>query len=249
MKKIITIASREFSSFFTSPVAYIITATIPLILGILFYVNIRLSITYTGYYPLTYTPDARLIVGALVTILLFTTPAITMRSVSEETRTGTIELLLTAPVRESELIIGKWLASFMFLLVPLGLTLIYPLILNFLVDPGIDWGLVWGGYLGLVLMIAAFTSLGVAVSTFFDNQIAVFFFTQLVFLLLWLIGSQAEVISGVGGDLISYLGLRQHFYGSFFNGIFDLKDAVYYCSLTFFGLLIGISSLETRRWR
>src|SRR3970282_558294 len=169
MSNIWTIASREYKLYFSTPAAYMIAFMILLVLGVIFYANISAAAFQQT------APGVEVIIGPFITLLLFGIPAITMRLIAEEQRMGTIELMLTAPLREYELIIGKWLGGFLFMLTLIAVTWVYPIILNFLVDPGIDQGPLLTGYLGLVLISASLVAIGVAVSSFFSNQIAAFF--------------------------------------------------------------------------
>jgi ABC-2 type transport system permease protein len=176
-------------------------------------------------------------------------PALTMRLISDETRMGTMELLLTAPVRDAELIIGKWLGGFLFLLSIIAITLVYPIILNNLVSPGIDLRVMLSAYLGVILVSSAFLGIGVGVSAAFSNQIAAFFVTLITFVFLWwLVGFPASVVPA-GGGVFQYLDMKSHFYNTLNVGVVQLGDLVYYSSITALGLFIGTTAIEIRRWR
>jgi ABC-2 type transport system permease protein len=243
MRNVWTIASREYKLYFSSPAAYMVAFMILLILGIIFYANIAGSMIQQ------FPPSIQGVLGPLTTILLFVTPAITMRLLAEEQRLGTMELLLTAPVRDWELVVGKWLGGFLFLLTILAVTWLYPIVMNQMVDPGIDQGPLITGYLGMVLICAALVAIGVAVSSLFSNQIAVFFATLGIYLVLWLIGVPTQAMGAGGGELLSYLDITEHFYNTFYQGIIDLSDVIYFLSLTALALFLGTVSVETRRWR
>lgn len=243
MRNVWTIASREYKLYFSSPAAYMVAFMMLLILGIIFYANIAGSMIQQ------FPPSIQGVLGPLMTILLFATPAITMRLLAEEQRLGTMELLLTAPVRDWELVVGKWLGGFLFLLSILAITWLYPIVMNQMVNPGIDQGPLITGYLGIVLICAALVAIGVAVSSLFANQIAVFFATLGIFLVLWLIGIPTQVMGAGGGELLRYLDLTEHFYNTFYQGIIDLSDVIYFLSLTALALFLGSVSVETRRWR
>ena len=135
MRNVWTIARREYKLYFVSPIAYIVALIIFLTVGILFLLNIISASNYRVY---GYAPDATIVTGPLATLFMLTAPAITMRLLSEEQRSGTSELLLTAPVQDWELVIGKWLGSFLFVATIILATLIFPLVLSNLVEPGID---------------------------------------------------------------------------------------------------------------
>jgi ABC-2 type transport system permease protein len=246
MRNIWTIASREFKHYFISPIAYAVFFMILIILGVIFYANFLAAIS--GAYS-QYAPGIQIIVGPLVTILLFTTPAITMRSIADERRSGTLELLLTAPVRDWELIVGKWLGALLFVLSIILVTWIYPIILNQLIQPGIDQGLLVTNYLGLILLVSSYLAIGIATSSLFSNSIASFFATLGILLLFWMIGYPSQAMGATGGQFLSYLDLSNHFYNSFYQGVIELKDVIYYVSVTGLALFLGKISIEVRRWR
>jgi len=243
MRNIWTLASREFKQYFISPAAYLVAAMLLVVLGIIFYTNVLGAIF--NQFP----PNTQVVLGPLVTLLLFTTPAITMRLLAEEQRQGTMELLLTAPVRDYELVVGKWLGGFLFMLSILAMTWLYPIFLNQIVDPGIDQGLMMSGYLGIALFTAALVAIGVAVSSLFSNQIAVFFTTLGVYLALWLVSLPTQAMGAAGGGLLRYLNLFDHFYTTFYQGAIDLSAVIYYLSVTALALFLGTMSIEIRRWR
>ena len=243
MRNILTIAYKELKGIFISPIAYAVALAIFLVMGILFYANV-LGAAYQQV-----APAVQIVVGPLATLLLFTVPAVTMRAVAEEQRTGTLELLLTAPVRDWEVIVGKWLGAVTFIFFVLLATWVYPIILNNIVDPGIDQGVLVSGYIGLFLMVAAFLAIGIAVSSLFSNQIAAFFTTIGILLVLWMISYPAQAMGSLGGEFLRYLDMSEHFYPTFYRGIIELKDIVYYLSTIALALFLGSVSVETRRWR
>ena len=243
MRNIWTSAKREYKLYFATPIAYIVAFFLLIILGFLFYVNLTAAALQQ------YAPGVEIILGPMVTLLIFGTPAITMRLLAEEQRMGTIELLLTAPVRDFELVVGKWLGGFLFLVSLVAVTWIFPIVLNWMSDPGIDQGPLMTGYLGIVLICAALIAIGVAVSAFFSNQISAFFVTLGVVLLLWLIGMPARATGAIGGSLLAYLDFSEHFYQTLYQGVIDLADVVYYLSVTALALFIGTIAIEFRRWR
>jgi ABC-2 type transport system permease protein len=247
MRNIWTIARREYNHYFNSAIAYMVAFMILFVLGVIFTLVIRNSID-SALQSFGTAPDVTPITGNIAFLLIFTVPALTMRLVSDETRMGTMELLLTAPVRDWELIVGKWLGAFLFLCTVITITLVFPIILNSLVTPGLDQRQVLIAYLGVILVAAAFLGIGVGISALFSNQIAAFFLTLGVLILLWwLIGFPADMLP-VGGSVFHYLDMKSHFYDSLNVGIVNLGDIVYYLSLTVLGLFIGTTAIETRRW-
>jgi len=247
MRNIWTIARREYEHYFNTAIGYAVAFMILLVLGIIFTLIIRSSID-SALQSFGSTPDVTPLTGNIAFLLVFTVPALTMRLVSDETRMGTMELLLTAPIRDWELIVGKWLGAFLFLLTVFAITLVFPIILNSLITPGLDQRQVLTAYLGVILVAAAFLGIGVGISAVFSNQIAAFFVTLGVLIVLWwLIGFPADIFP-VGGDVFRYLDMKTHFYDSLNVGIINLSDIVYYLSLTVLGLFVGTTAVEMRRW-
>ena len=246
MKNIWTIAKREYDHYFITPIAYIISFVILLVLGFLFWLIIQDGIrnALSGYPSV---PDLTFLSQWFVILLMFGCPALTMRLLAEETKTGTIELLLTAPVREFELVIGKWLGSFLFIFTILVATLIYPVLLNRLVTPGIDWQLILSSYLGMMLAAASFLALGVGISALFSNQIAAYFIAFLICIGLYIfIGIPSQFLT-TGGEFFNYLSMGTHFNDSFNNGSIQLSDIIYFVSLISLGIFTGMVAIETKR--
>ncbi len=249
MRNIWTIAKREYDHYFISPIAYVVAFLILLTIGVIFAVNIYFY-TQNALQAFGQAPDVTAITGAFGFMLVISVPAITMRLLADEARTGTLELLLTAPLRDFELVIGKWLGGFLFMVTILAVTVIYPIILNNLVSPGIDQKLVVSAYLGVILLMASFLALGVGISAIFTNQVAAFFMTLSTFVFLWwLIGFPAQVLQGPASQVFNYLSLQTHFYDAFSAGTIYLTDVIYFLSLIALGLFTGTIAVEVRRWR
>lgn len=249
MRIIWTIAKREYDHYFISPIAYVVAFMILLTVGIIFAINIYFFIQ-NAFQSYGQTPDLSPITGAFAFLLVLSVPALTMRLLSDEARMGTLELLLTAPVRDFELVAGKWLGAFLFILTIVLVTLIFPIILNSLVEPGIDQQLMLSSYLGVILVAASFLALGVGISALFTNQVAAFFVTLSVFVLLWwLIGFPADVLQGSASEVLRYLDMKTHFYQALNMGSIKLADLVYFLSLIALGLFVGTTAVESRRWR
>jgi len=248
MRNIWIIAKREYDHYFISPIAYVVAFLILLTTGIIFAISIYYFIQ-NALQSFGQVPDISSITGAFGFLLVLSIPAITMRSLADEARMGTLELLLTAPVRDYELVVGKWLGGFLFLLTIVAVTLIYPIILNGLVSPGIDQQLVMSSYLGVILVAASFLALGVGISAIFTNQVAAFFVTLSTFVFFWwLIGFPGQVLQGTASQVFQYLDMKTHFYNAFNQGSIYLTDIVYFVSLIALGLFIGTTAIETRRW-
>ena len=253
MKTIWTIAKREYNQYFNSPIAYVVMFMIMLVLGIIFVIYFRgameQAMQMQAFGAPTTAPDNSPITGNLAFLLVFSIPALTMRLVSDETRMGTMELLLTAPVRDWELIVGKWLGAFLFILTLMALTLVFPLMLTFQIDNGLDPKQLIASYLGIMFVAAAFLGMGVGISSLFSNQIAAFFLTMAAFIFMWwMIGFPAGLLQGQT-NIFKYLDMQSHFYETFNVGKIMLADIVYYLSLTVLGLFVGTAAVEMRRWR
>ena len=249
MRNIWTIAKREYDQYFVSPVAYVVAFAILLTTGVLFGINF-LFFTQNAFQNMGAVPDFAPISGTFTFLLVLSAPALTMRLISDEARMGTLELLLTAPVRDHELVIGKWLGAMLYILSLLAVTLVYPIVTSRFVSPGIDWNVILTSYLGMILLAGVFLALGTAVSAMFTNQITAFFVSLALFITLWwLVGFPAGVVTGDSARLFEFLDMKTHFYGALDSGIINLSDLVYYISLIALGLFTGTAAVETRRWR
>lgn len=254
MTNIWVIARRELNSYFSSPIAYIVMAMFAVIFGYFFYAATALFVDYSarsmmqpGAPPMNMNDFIiRPLLSNVSVIILFLMPMITMRLFAEEKRSGTIELLLTSPLRDIEIILGKWLAA---LMLYLCLLLISSLNLLFLFRYGQpDWRALLVGYLGLILLGAAFLGLGSFLSTLTKNQIVAASLTFGVFLMLWVLDWVSSFSQGTGGKIASYLSITTHF-EQFSKGVLDLKDVVYYLSVIFLGVFLTARSMESLRWR
>lgn len=251
MRNIWTIASREYRRFFTSPIAYVVALVTLLTLGIIFGLTILVysqNVASGGFGAPPTAPDMTAVTGTFTFLMVLSIPALTMRLISDENRMGTMELLLTAPVRDWELVVGKWLAGFLYMLTLIAVTVIYAFVLNALITPGLDQKQLMAQYLGLILVAGAFLALGVGMSAMFTNQIAAFFATLGLFIVLWwLIGFPAQYVPA-GGALFTYLDMQGHFNNTMNTGVIALSDIAYYLSLIALGLFTGTTAVEARRW-
>ncbi|MFN8521898.1 MAG: ABC transporter permease [Chloroflexota bacterium] len=236
MNGTLAIAERELKSYFVSPVAYVITAAYLVITGVLF----SIILIQTSEASLRY------LFGNISVVWLFVTPMITMRLIAEEIRSGTIELLLTNPVREIELVLGKFLGALGFTLVMLSGTLLYPAALYLLGSP--DHGPMIAGYVGVILQASAFIAIGLFASSLTQNQIVAAVLTFAFLLVMWLSDSVANSLSGRVADVVRYLSITSHFQ-DFSRGIVDTTHIVYFASLVVGALSLSFLSLQSRRWR
>ena len=234
MRNTLAIAERELKSYFVSPVAYVVTALFLLIAGYLFSV-ILLN---------TNEATLRYLISNLSVIWLFITPALTMRLLAEEARTGTIELLLTNPVRDVEVVLGKYLGALAFLLVMLAFTLYYPALLFIFGNP--DRGPMIAGYIGVVLQAAAFLAVGLLASSLTQNQIVAAVLTFAILLIMWLSEAVANFVGKPASDVMRYLSVTSHFQ-DFSRGVIDSSHVIYFLSVVAAALFLTFFSLQTRR--
>jgi ABC-2 type transport system permease protein len=252
VRNIIAIAHKELRSYFSSPIAYIIIGFFALPFGVFFYLYlsafVRQSLQmaqYGGSMNINQQVIRYVLQNASV-IILFVMPMITMRTYAEEKRSGTIELLLTSPVTDLQIIIGKFLGALGLYVAMLLVTMLYVGILFVYGNP--EWRPLIAAYLGLLLMGGAFLSLGLLISSTTNNQIVAGIVSFVVFLLLWIIGWFAESAGPTVGDITRYLSITEHF-DDFSKGIIDTKHVIYYLSLITFGLFLTSKSVDSERWR
>jgi ABC-2 type transport system permease protein len=249
MRNVWTIAKREYRLYLATPIAYIMAGVILFVLGVLF----AIMLTFAMQPMAQFVPSVDLFIGWLYfPLLFFTLPAITMRLLSDELRQGTIELLMTAPVRDWEVVVGKWLGAMLFVISVLALTWIYPFLLNQIVTPGIDQGVLMSGYLGLVLVASASVAVGVAISSLFNNLVATFISTLGAYFVIWFLlgfSFSSQMSVSTFGEVMRYLDFASHFQDTMARGAIDLADIIYFASMTVLALVVGSISLETRRWR
>ncbi len=236
MRNTLAIARREIQAYFVSPIAYVVAAAFLAIMGYFF----AAVLYYTREATMRYT------FGNMTTVLLFVAPVLTMRLLAEEQRMGTIELLLTSPVKDWEVVLGKFLGSLTLYAAMLGISLYFPLILTVLGNP--DLGPILGGYVGLLFLGAALLSLGVLTSSLTQNQIVAAVLGVVLVVLLWLIGAVGDITGPPLSGVFDYLALSTHFF-DFVKGVIDTKDILYYLSVTVAALFLATRVLETRRWR
>lgn len=252
MRNIAAIANKELRSYFSSPMAYIVIGFFLLPFGVFFFLYLQsfveqgLRMAQMGGAMNVNQQVVRYVLQNASVIVLFIMPMITMRTYSEEKRSGTIELLLTSPVSDLEIILGKFFGALGLYVAMLAVTLLYMAILFVYGNP--EWRPLVAGYLGLLLMGAAFVSIGLLISSTTNNQIVAGVVTFVVFLLLWIIGWFADTAGPTIGPITQYLSITEHF-DDFSKGIIDTKHVIYYLSLITFGLFLTAKSVDTERWR
>ncbi len=238
MKNTGTIFRKEFRSYFSSPVAYIVIITF---LGVTNWLFFR---TFFIMNQATMRP----FFSVLPWVFLFLAPAVTMRCWAEEKKLGTMEILMTLPVRDWEITLGKFLACFVFLVITIALTFPLPLSVLFLGNP--DTGPIWGGYIGAFLLGGAYLSIGMFASSLTENQIIAFIVAIIICFGLLIVGENFVLLSLPSSvvPLLSFLGLGSHF-ESIGKGVIDSRDITYYLSVIGFFLFLNQMSIESRKWK
>jgi ABC-2 type transport system permease protein len=246
---------KEMRLYFGSPVAYVVFAFFLLISGwffsqiFLFYSDMSMRSFMQPQFGqnLSITENVmRPLFSNMSVVLLFFIPMITMRLFAEEKRAGTMELLLTYPVRDGEVLAGKFLSALGLYAVLLVLTLLYPALVAYFTR--VEWGPILTGYLGLLLVGATFLAVGLLISSLTENQIVAGFVTFGVLLAFWVIGWGADFAGGNMRTILQYLSITEHM-DAFSRGLIDTKDLVYYGTAIALALFMTLRSLESKRWR
>jgi ABC-2 type transport system permease protein len=254
MRNVFIICGKELRSYFVSPIAYLLLTMFAVIMGFFFW-NALGYFVYMGIesqmrgemFPMNVNEQViRPLLSNMSVIGLFLIPMITMRLFAEEKRTGTIELLATSPVRDTEVILGKWLAAVVLYGCIMLLTALNFIFLFKYGNP--DWKPLAIGYLGLLLQAAALLAIGTFISTLTKNQIVAGAATFGVCLLLWVLEWVSGYETAAWAQVLSYMSVITHF-ESFAKGVINTKDAVFYVTLTFLGLFFTARSMESLRWR
>jgi ABC-2 type transport system permease protein len=260
MKGIIAVYRREMGSYFVSPIAYIVIGLFLLVCGWLFYqllsAVMEASITsqmramqFGGAQPMDVPGIViRNFLSDIGFVILLLLPMLTMGIYAEERKRGTMELLMTSPLTEFQIVFGKFLAGFTLYGVMLAPTLIYQLIMAAYAEPGIPWSVLWSGYLGLLLLGSVLVALGAFISSLTESQIIAGVATFAVFLLLWVLDFGARDAGTTWGDILQYLSILRH-YDDFSRGIIDTANIVFYLSLAAVGIFLTQRSLDSMRWR
>jgi len=254
MSNILAIAHKEIRAYFASPIAYIVIGIFALLFGY-FYVAILNWFVQQGMQasmgmgqgPMSVNQQfiRPLLLNATV-VLLFVLPMITMRTYAEEKRSGTMELLLTSPLTDLQIILGKFFGALTLYASMLGVTLIYIAVLFAFGNP--EWKPIATAYLGLLLFGGCFISVGMLISSFTRNQIVAGMLTFCVFLLLWVIDWIGSFAGPTAEQVVNYLSITQHF-DDFAKGVIDTKHLIYYVSFITFGLFLTAKSVDSERWR
>jgi len=254
VRNVILICKKELKSYFASPIAYCVMALFALIFGFGFYTATRDFVKFSfqaqmmgQMQPMNVNEQIiRPLLGFASTVALFLIPMIAMRLFAEEKRSGTIELLLTSPVTDLQIILGKWIGSLLLYLCVLFMSIVNVAMLFMWGKPDLKPVLV--AYLGLILQGACLLAIGTFISTTTRNQIVAGGVTFFVCLLLWLLSWFTAFDSGGFSQVINYLSIVTHF-ENFAKGLLSIKDVVFYISMIFFSLFITARAMESLRWR
>jgi ABC-2 type transport system permease protein len=253
MQNVLAIWQREMKAYFVSPIAYVVLTLWLLVSGLYFYVILSNVIrsTMNQFGPGSQPVDVpgfvtRAFFGFMSVVLLFMIPMLTMGLFAEEKKRGTIELLLTTPVGNLQVMLGKFLASTTFLLIMFAGTGITISVLFKYGQP--DWRPILGAYLGLLLYGEALLAAGLFISTLTENQIVSGVITFGLSLVLLAIESFSSDTAGVAKDVLSYLSVIGHL-DDFIKGVIDTTHVIFYLSFAFVGLFLTYRSLESMRWR
>jgi ABC-2 type transport system permease protein len=261
MRNAIAIARKELNIYFATPIAYVMF-TLFVVIGSFFFLALLSQYELTSLQYMRFNnPELmnrlnfqdmifRGLFGNLGVILIFIVPFLTMRLVAEEKRTKTIELLYTTPISPLEIVFGKYLSALAILACALGLTLLYPALLQVLAkdSAGVEWRSVALGYLGLFLIGAAYMAIGLFVSALTESQVVAALITFVVLLLVWLGGAlSAGKLEGSAREVVLYLTAVTHL-DSFSRGVLEPKDILYFLSIIVLGLFATHRAVEAHRW-
>jgi ABC-2 type transport system permease protein len=257
VRNVLTIAGRELRSYFASPVAYVLIAAYLALAGYFFYALLTAFNQTLQIYSMMRNPQMlerfnlnQMVVAPLLhnlsVLLIFIVPAITMRMFPEERRSGTYELLLTSPIRVSEIVLGKFLGGLVLVLLMVALSGLFGALLLAYGNPEVPMML--AGYLGLALMALVFLAVGTLLSSFTDNVVIAYVGTLFTLLVLYTIGWLGQTVEGAAGGIVRYASITEHF-EEMTKGIIDTRDLVYFVTLIVIGLFLTQRSVESVRWR
>jgi len=234
----LAVARREFKTFFQSPIAYIVIGVFLLVAGWLYF-----STLFLGG-----TASLRSFFSIAPVLFVVFAPAVTMRLLAEERKSGTLELLLSMPIKDWEVVVGKFAAALAVVAAGLLWTLPYPLSVSTLTARGVsfDWGPVLGGYVGLLLLASSLLALGMWASALSRNQIIGFIIGLLLCFSFYFVGKFAFVLPSSLGEILQFLSVDYHF-ENIARGVFDSRDVLFYLSLTAVGLMLTTRSLAAAR--
>jgi ABC-2 type transport system permease protein len=266
MRNVFAIAKKELNIYFTTPIAYVIFAVMSIIASFFFIAAVKkfMEVSMVAMQMPQYADPSRLnltdfviapVVFNMGICFAFATPFLSMRLVAEEKRQKTFELLMTAPIRPLEIVLGKYLGGLVIMGVTVLLLMVLPLVLQFFAASsgtggtgGIEWQTTLSGYLGLFLWAGAALAIGMFISALTDSQMVAAAISILLLLILWLVSWLAPGADNASvREVISYLSASQHLV-TFVQGVFDLKDLAYYLSWIVLGVFLTHRAVEAERW-
>jgi len=251
MSNILALAQKELRAYFVSPMAYALFGFFALLFGWFYVASMNVMLQFSmGQFggPQVVNINEfmiRPLFGNTAVILLFMLPMLTMRSFAEEKRSGTIELLLTSPLTDFQIILGKFLGAMALYTLMLSLTLVHIGVLFWYGEP--EWAPVLSGYLGLLLMGGSFISIGLAISSMTKNQIVAGVSTFAVLLLFWIINWMGDASGTMTQSVLAYLSILEHL-DDFSKGVIDTTHVTYYVSFITLGLFLTAKSMDMARW-
>ncbi len=257
MRGVIAITKKELRSFFLSPVAYVVIGIFLFIMGVIFakfvqiYQQYNMAQRFGQAQGITLDKLALYLYQNMAFVLCFITPAITMKLFAEEKRHNTLELLFTVPIRGYELVLGKFCAAFSLMLVMVLISFIYVFFMILWGNP--DMAIIGTTYLGLILSMACYLSIGLLISSMTSSSALAFVWTFVVLIMLWLLQSIGQGITAKWGfiewgPLLTYLSPLEHF-SSFGQGLIHIKDVIYFLTFIIFGFFLTQKVVESNRWR
>lgn len=265
MRNALAIAKKELNVYFTTPIAYAMFTVMTFIASYFFiafvqeFINASMMAMQMPQYMdanrlnLTDAVVAPLIFNCGI-ILVFVVPFLSMRLIAEEKRQKTFELLMTAPLRPYEIVLGKYLGGMAIMAVTIVIAMVYPLVLQIFAGSsgtggsgGIEWQTTFAGYFGLFLWSAAAMAIGLFISSMTESQVVAAIITFVTLLLLWIVSWMAGRADGAMKDVLTFMSASQHLI-SFVRGVFDLKDALYFLSWIAMGLFLTHRAVEAQRW-
>jgi ABC-2 type transport system permease protein len=235
MRRTLTIAKREFVGYFNGPAAYIVICLFMVLMGLFFW----------NPFFLINRVSVRSMFDLMSVLLLPTAPAMTMGLLAEEKRTGTIELLLTMPLKDTEVVLGKFLGALGLLCVLLLLTLPYPISASTL--GSLDWGPVITSYFAVLLEGSAMLAIGLLASSWTENQLIAFFTGGMLCFAFWIVGRFLPFVPSNVASVLEWFWFDYH-YDNLVRGVVDSRDVLFFLSVIGFGLVLAFRSLERRRW-
>jgi ABC-2 type transport system permease protein len=260
MKNILAVYRRELGGYFVSPIAYIVVGLFLVVCGFFFYNILTSVIEYSFRSQMQAArmggPSEMDVPGMVMrgffgntsVIILIMIPMLTMGIYAEERKRGTMELLMTSPLSEFQIVIGKFLAALTLFFCMLAPTFLYIVVMGLYSEPSLSWTIVLSGYLGLFLLGAFLVAIGAFISSLTENQIIAAVATFSVFILLWVLDFGTRDSTTTMGEILQYVSVLRHF-EDFSRGVIDTSSVVFYLSMVALGIFLTLRTLDSMRWR